>query len=138
MRSKFMCLFRILRNLLGSAGCAERFTFGSCRFFSQEWQVNSFLINGRLTGGFQTGGLPNLDSSVPIFPFRDCPDLSFSSFFIDLLMGLFRGAVFRHGGGALKQPIKEPTETPANQHLGLNGPFSLVNGPFSDLNGAFH
>ena len=25
-------------------------------------------------------------------------------FFIDLLMGLFRGAVFRHGGGALKQP----------------------------------
>ena len=30
---------------------------------------------------------------------------------IDLLMGLFRGAVFRYGGGALKQPIKEPTET---------------------------
>ena len=25
--------------------------------------------------------------------------------FIDLLLGLFRGAVFRHGGGALKQPI---------------------------------
>ena len=32
---------------------------------------------------------------------------------IDLLMGFFRGAVFRHGGVALKQPIKQPTETPA-------------------------
>ena len=55
--------------------------------------------------------------------------------FIDLLMGLFRGAVFRHGGGALKQPIKQPTDTPTST---FNGPFSLVNGPFSDLNGAFH
>ena len=49
-------------------------------------------------------------------------------------MGLFRGAVFRHGGGALKQPIKQPTETPTST---LALPFSLVNGPFSDLNGAF-
>ena len=42
--------------------------------------------------------------------------------FIDLLMGLFRGAVFQHGR---KQPID------------LNGPLSLLNGPFSDLNGPF-
>ena len=33
---------------------------------------------------------------------------------IDLLMGLFRGAVFRHGGGARKQPIKQPTEMPTS------------------------
>ena len=41
--------------------------------------------------------------------------------FIDLLMGLFRGA----WRGARKQPIN------------LNGPFSLLNGPFSDLNEPF-
>ena len=29
-------------------------------------------------------------------------------------MGLFRGAVFRHGGGARKQPIKQPTEMPTS------------------------
>ena len=58
-------------------------------------------------------------------------------FLIDLLMGLFRGAVFHHGGGALKQPINEPTETPTST-LALTGRFPLVNGPFSDLNGAFH
>ena len=52
-------------------------------------------------------------------------------------MGLFRGAVFRHDGGALKQPIKQPTETPTST-LALMGRFRLVNGPFSDLNGAFH
>ena len=52
-------------------------------------------------------------------------------------MGLFRGAVFRHVGGALKQPIKEPTETPTST-LALMGRFPLVNGPFSDLNEAFH
>ena len=51
-------------------------------------------------------------------------------------MGLFRGAVFRHGGPARKQPIKQPTEMPTSTH-GLNGPFPLVNGPFSDLNRAF-
>ena len=57
---------------------------------------------------------------------------------IDLLMGLFKGAVFRHGEGALKQPIKQPTETPTSTLALMGGPFSLVNGPFSDLNGAFH
>ena len=33
---------------------------------------------------------------------------------IDLLMGLFRGAVFHHGGGARKQPIKQLTEMPTS------------------------
>ena len=64
-------------------------------------------------------------------------DQKFRARFIDLLMGLFRGAVFHHGGGDRKQPIKQPTEN-SDQHHGLNGPFPLVNGPFSDLNGAFH
>ena len=49
-------------------------------------------------------------------------------------MGLFRGAVFRHGGGALKQPIKQPTETPTST-LALVGRFPSLMG---DLNGAFH
>ena len=52
-------------------------------------------------------------------------------------MGLFRGAVFRHGGGALEQPIKAPTETPTST-LAFMGRFLPLNGPFSDLNGAFH
>ena len=46
--------------------------------------------------------------------------------FIDLLMGLFRGAVFRHGG--------VPEHSPSTL---INGPFFLLNGPFSDLNGPF-
>ena len=33
---------------------------------------------------------------------------------IDLLMGLFRGAVFCHGEGARKQPIKQPTHMPTS------------------------
>ena len=56
--------------------------------------------------------------------------------FIDLLMGLFRGAVFRHGGGALKQPIKQPTETPTST-LALMGRFPLLMGRFPTLMGRF-
>ena len=56
--------------------------------------------------------------------------------FIDLLMGLFRGAVFRHGGGALKQPIKQPTETPTST-LALMGRFPSLMGRFSTLMGRF-
>ena len=56
--------------------------------------------------------------------------------FIDLLMGLFRGAVFRHGGGALKQPIKEPTETPTST-LALMGRFPSLMGRFPALMGRF-
>ena len=56
--------------------------------------------------------------------------------FIDLLMGLFRGAVFRHGGGALKQPIKEPTETPTST-LALMGRFPSLIGRFPTLMGRF-
>ena len=55
---------------------------------------------------------------------------------IDLLMGLFRGAVFRHGGGALKQPIKQPTETPTST-LALMGRFPLLMGRFPTLMGRF-
>ena len=57
-------------------------------------------------------------------------------FFIDLLMGLFRGAVFRHGWGALKQPIKEPTET-LTSTLALMGRFPLLMGRFPTLMGRF-
>ena len=56
--------------------------------------------------------------------------------FIDLLMGLFRGAVFRHGGGALKQPIKQPTETPTST-LALMGRFPSLMGRFPALMGRF-
>ena len=52
-------------------------------------------------------------------------------------MGLFRGAVFRHGGGAREQPIKQPTETPTST-LALMGRFPSLMGRFPDLNGAFH
>ena len=52
--------------------------------------------------------------------------------FIDLLMGLFRGAVFRHCKGALKQPIKQPTETPTST-LALMGRFSSLMGRFPTL-----
>ena len=56
--------------------------------------------------------------------------------FIDLLMGLFRGAVFRHGWGALKQPIKQPTETPTST-LALMGRFPSLMGRFPTLMGRF-
>ena len=44
----------------------------------------------------------------------------------------------RHGGGALKQPIKQPTETPTST-LALMGRFPSLMGRFPTfLNGAFH
>ena len=55
---------------------------------------------------------------------------------IEPLMGLFRGAVFRHGGGALKQPIKQPTETPTST-LALMGRFPSLMGRFATLMGRF-
>ena len=58
--------------------------------------------------------------------------LLFLSCFIDLLMGPFRGAVFRHGRGALKQPIKQPTETPTST-LALMGRFPWLMGRFPTL-----
>ena len=51
-------------------------------------------------------------------------------------MGLFRGAVFRHGGGARKQPIKDPTETPTRT-LALMGRFLSLMGRFPSLMGRF-
>ena len=52
------------------------------------------------------------------------------------LMGLFRGAVFRHGWGALNQPIKQPIETPTST-LALMGRFPLLMGRFLTLVGRF-
>ena len=51
-------------------------------------------------------------------------------------MSLFRGAVFRHGGGGLKQPIKQPTEMPTST-LALMGRFPLLMGRFPTLMGRF-
>ena len=51
-------------------------------------------------------------------------------------MGLSRGAVFRHGGGALKQPIKQPTEMPTST-MALMGRFPLLMGRFPSLTGRF-
>ena len=56
--------------------------------------------------------------------------------FMDLLMGLFRGAVFHHGGGARKQPIKQPTETPTST-MALMGRFPSLMGRFLTLMGRF-
>ena len=43
-------------------------------------------------------------------------------------MGFVRGAVFRHEGGARKQPLKQPTEMPTST-MALVRPFPLVNVP---------
>ena len=51
-------------------------------------------------------------------------------------MGLFRGAVFRHGGGARKRPIKQPTEMPTNT-MALMGRFPSSIGRFPTLTGRF-
>ena len=56
--------------------------------------------------------------------------------FIDLLMGLFRGAVFHHGWGARKQPIKHPTEMPTST-MALMGRFPSLMGRFPTLMGRF-
>ena len=51
-------------------------------------------------------------------------------------MGLFRGAVFHHGGGARKQPIKQPTEMPTST-MALMGRFPALMGRFLTLMGRF-
>ena len=65
---------------------------------------------------------------------RECPGTLPE--LIDLLMGLFRGAVFRHGGGALKQPIKQLIEMPTST-LALMGRFPSLMGRFPTLMGRF-
>ena len=51
-------------------------------------------------------------------------------------MGLFRGAVFGHGGGAGKQPIKQPTEM-LTSTMALMGRFPSLMGRFLTLMGRF-
>ena len=51
-------------------------------------------------------------------------------------MGLFRGAVFRHGWGARKQPIKQPTEMPTSTMASM-GRFASSMGRFPALMGRF-
>ena len=51
-------------------------------------------------------------------------------------MGLFSGAVFSHGGGASKQPIKQPTEMPTST-MTLMGRFPSSMGRFPTLMGRF-
>ena len=70
------------------------------------------------------------------------------NFLIDLCMGLFRGAAFRHGRGAQKQPIdlKRPFSSPNGLFPRcLDGPLSLSNvfcvylfffAPLAEKNGA--
>ena len=56
--------------------------------------------------------------------------------YIDISMGLFRGAVFRHGLGARKQPIKQPTEMPTST-MALMGRSPSLMGRFPTLMGRF-
>ena len=51
-------------------------------------------------------------------------------------MGLFSRAVFRHGWGAGKQPIKQPTEMPTST-MTLMGRFPSLVGRFPTLMGRF-
>ena len=50
--------------------------------------------------------------------------------------GPFRGAVFRHGGSARKQPIKQPTEMPTST-MALMGRFASLMGRIPTLMGRF-
>ena len=81
--------------------------------------------------GLQNKKVPTICDNVTTI-YDKCHD----NLLIDLLMGLFRGAVFRHVGGALKQPIKEPTETPTST-LALMGRFPSLMGRFPTLMGRF-
>ena len=54
----------------------------------------------------------------------------------DLLMGLFRGAVFGHGRGDQKQPIKQPIEMPTST-MALMGRFPSLMGRFPTIMGRF-
>ena len=55
----------------------------------------------------------------------DSHGLRYCCIFIDLLMPLFRGAVFDHGGVPENSPLA----------ISVNGPFRILDLPFSDFNG---
>ena len=92
--------------------------------------------------GRSSNVLPQSMSPKATLDKANLPDSSIFLFFsragriIDLLMGLFRGAVFRHGEGALKQPMKQPTETPTST-LALMGRFPSLMCRFPTLMGRF-
>ena len=58
----------------------------------------------------------------PLTKRKRCGKLSVENF-TDLLMGLFRGTLFCHGGGARKQPTKQPTECQSAPWPALVGGF---------------
>ena len=74
--------------------------------------------------------LKNLEIGTNVFSWNVGGNL------VDLLMGLFRGAVFHHGRGAWKQPIKQPTEMPTST-MALVGRFPSLMGRFPTLMGRF-
>ena len=67
-----------------------------------------------------------LGTVVPLFV------SSFQLLGSNLSMGRLRGAVFRHGGGARKQPIKQPTHMPTST-MPLMGLFPSLMGRFPTL-----
>ena len=84
--------------------------------FSQEWTNHRIAKSGRFANFVRQPGF-NVNSHRP-------------------LNGPFRGAVFRHGGGALKQPIKQPTETPTSTLASMDR-FPSLMGRFPTLMGCF-
>ena len=94
----------------------------SKRFLHSEKTPFVMSPQGLPDGGVANGGVPDLSF--------------FLDFVIDLLMGLFRGAVFRHGGVDRKQPIKQPTDMLAST-MALMGRFPSLMGRFPTLMGRF-
>ena len=91
------------------------------------WRFSSFCCWGKSSEHFP----PKLHRK-----FHHQTSLRGSGLWRALLMGLFRRAVFHHGGGAGKQPIKQPTEMPTRT-MALMGRFPSLMGRFLTLMGRF-
>ena len=115
----------------GGRGSPRRQERGGVRFLLKIPGGGGFSGGG---GGFQEGCLERIGEFGGglniLFRGRNVHQV------IDLLMGLFRGAVFRHVGGARKQPIKQPTEMPTST-MALMGRFTSLMGRFPTLMGRF-
>ena len=111
--------------------------------------VVNLVREGPLGTDFLTKNAPKFSPNFLSLHFvgpKDFPQISHPNFppknlkksltIIDLLMGLFRGAVFCDGGGARKQPIKQPTEMPTSI-VALMGRFPSLMGRFLTLMGRF-